>query len=495
MVYNEDEFDDDLLMDEDEDAGTSFENVYDDDMEDDAAFGPPRWDSPEESYEDEDSEEDPAFRKVKGNFLVALLDTLGYYDPKRRKSVVTMMVTFAAAIILIMLLSLKKEDGTALIDIKDRGKKVEQAIEGGNTFTADDMTNESMSEATMKMKVNSTSPGKFARDLLYGEEYEEEDPELSLNAQEPVDELSVNPATPTAQEPPAPVITRQQARDNRREEILRNAGIGGSNSDAPEDAARTAKKKSQEGTVYSKYGVSEEAIRQAGITPEQFDAMMQGDYARAAGVSDVKQNIIASNPEAKAAVEAAAPTPDARIPVGTAPVRRSSGIQSLDSDSWGSSDRISSLEETTHVSTDEDHPFKVMFCRNEKVKSGQRVSLRLLEDMVVDNIVIPVNTHLDATLTIGNRISVTVPAIEINGRIHSLDLIGYDNDGGLGLYCPTPEGQDIAKQGGTEATSGAGGTLPGQLITAGTSLIGSVKTGQSVAVTSGYTFYLLHNKR
>ena len=181
--------------------------------------------------------------------------------------------------------------------------------------------------------------------------------------------------------------------------------------------------------------------------------------------------------------------------------RRSGGIMSLDD---GLDDGISSVDsEDQYVIIDQSRPVKVMFVRDQKISSGDRVSIRLLEDIAVDNILIPKNTHLSAQCNIGERLKLTVSNIEINGRIYELGYSAFDNDGSEGLYCPETSGRKAAKQASSQAsTLGSalsGVYLPGyagQIVNAGSQIIKSAGTGASSAkvtaqVKSGYTFYIL----
>lgn len=193
-------------------------------------------------------------------------------------------------------------------------------------------------------------------------------------------------------------------------------------------------------------------------------------------------------------------------------VRRSGGISSLDGD-WGTIEGISSLDnESVYVTQDDDHPYKVMFTRDQKLKSGDRITIRLLEDMAVDGVLIPKNTHLSATCQIGERLQITVSNIEINGRIYALNYTAFDNDGSQGLYCPisgatktTDQGKSVATQtattllssaasaAGAAMGSGALGGMLGNMANIGAQAVTSRNGSVTAQVNSGYTFYLLKN--
>jgi hypothetical protein len=193
-------------------------------------------------------------------------------------------------------------------------------------------------------------------------------------------------------------------------------------------------------------------------------------------------------------------------------VRRSGGISSLDGD-WGTIEGISSLDsESQYVTEDDDHPYKVMFTRDQKIKSGDRITIRLMEDMAVDNVLIPKNTHLTATCQIGERLQIIVSNIEIGGHIYALNYIAYDNDGSQGLYCPISGATQAKDKGTSTATqaatqllssaasiagaamgSGALGGMLGNMTNIGASAIASRNGSVTAQVNSGYTFYLLKN--
>lgn len=181
-------------------------------------------------------------------------------------------------------------------------------------------------------------------------------------------------------------------------------------------------------------------------------------------------------------------------------VRRSDAISSLD-DEFGGVQGLSSLD-NENMFVDDNHPIKVMFVREEKIKSGQRVSLRLLEDMVVEGVLLPKNTHLTATCSIGDRLQLKVSNIEINGQIYTLNYTAYDTDGAEGIYCAQTQANKDAARGAEEAISetasllgGAVGRLTSRAVQSGAQMIRS-RTGEtSVTVTSGYVFYLMYNAR
>ena len=99
-----------------------------------------------------------------------------------------------------------------------------------------------------------------------------------------------------------------------------------------------------------------------------------------------------------------------------------------------------------------------MFVRDQKLVNGQRVTLRLLEDLTVDGVSIPANTHLSAICKISDRLELSVRSLELGGRIVPLFLEAYDGD-------------TVIRTGATIAKSATGEV--------------------SVNVVSGYEFYLV----
>lgn len=179
-------------------------------------------------------------------------------------------------------------------------------------------------------------------------------------------------------------------------------------------------------------------------------------------------------------------------------VRRSGGVSSFGS----SGTELSNLgEQDEFVTDDPSHPFKAKFAYDEKVSSGQRVTIRLCEDMVVDGVLIPVNTHIFATCTVGERLKLNISSIDINGKIYTLNYTAYDNDGLEGLYCPQSENGKVAERLGEEAGQIAQSAIqsaitgyPSRIFQGGASAVRSKSGKVTVSVTAGYTFYLMKSR-
>lgn len=185
-------------------------------------------------------------------------------------------------------------------------------------------------------------------------------------------------------------------------------------------------------------------------------------------------------------------------------VVRSGGISSMD-DEFGSisSSGISSLDgDDREFAADESYPFKCMFVRQEKLKSAQRVSVRLLEDIVVEGQLVRANTHLNAVCTIGDRIDLKVTNLDIGGRIINLDFDAYDNDGTRGIYAPDLSNdtmvEDALKQAGVSAVRRRMSTQAGQavqdLLSVGSMVITGKGKDRTVTIPAGYQFYLVKRK-
>lgn len=182
-------------------------------------------------------------------------------------------------------------------------------------------------------------------------------------------------------------------------------------------------------------------------------------------------------------------------------IKRSGNISTLD-DSFGTlTTGVSSLDEESDIlDAGSSHPLKCMFTKEEKIESGQRVSIRLLEDMVVGSVLVPKNSHLMAVCTIGNRLMLKVSSIELNGQIYAMNYEAYDNDGTKGIYCPDLDNgiKDAAKQSGMSLGRRAftkTGAIVNEVANLGLTIAEMGSSGtKSVRVPSGYTFYLMDGK-
>ena len=170
--------------------------------------------------------------------------------------------------------------------------------------------------------------------------------------------------------------------------------------------------------------------------------------------------------------------------------------------SFSSSDGvISSLDDeqndmAVRYADDVKRPFRCMFIRDEKIKNGQRVAVRLLEEYKQDGIRIPANTHLQAICKIDDRLRLTIRSLEMNGKIIPLQLEAYDSDGLAGIYCP--EASKSVKTATNDLITTAGSSLGGlvgnlanTVIRTGATIARTATGENTVTINSGYEFYLV----
>lgn len=155
-------------------------------------------------------------------------------------------------------------------------------------------------------------------------------------------------------------------------------------------------------------------------------------------------------------------------------------------------------------------PVKATFLKNETLGDGQRVIIRLIQDMhLSDGTVIPANTHITGICRFSRRLQISVTMLHYGGRMFPVDISAYDNDGTEGIYCPSVEsgkkGKQVAKQ-VAQTTIQAAGSVASRLL-GGTPFVGTIAPGAisavssslnsdgsvSVNVTAGYEFYVYEN--
>ena len=151
-------------------------------------------------------------------------------------------------------------------------------------------------------------------------------------------------------------------------------------------------------------------------------------------------------------------------------------------------------------------PARATFLRTETLVNGQRVTMRLMEDLALsDGTVIPANTHIKGTCKMSSRLNIEVSAISYGGRIYYVNLNIYDNDGTEGIYCPViseskgvKAGKDIASTAlsgvaSTAATLFTRSATLGRVVRQGIGEISGSIDGHgniTVKVASGYEFYV-----
>ncbi|MBO0936442.1 conjugative transposon protein TraM [Fibrella sp. HMF5335] len=100
--------------------------------------------------------------------------------------------------------------------------------------------------------------------------------------------------------------------------------------------------------------------------------------------------------------------------------------------------------------------FRAVINQNQTVINGGRVQLRLLEDMTIQDMVIPRGTLVYGVGNFGaERVSVQVSSVQLHNRIYPIKLSVYDMDGLPGIYVPNV----IAVQEGRLATAQAVGGI------------------------------------
>lgn len=178
--------------------------------------------------------------------------------------------------------------------------------------------------------------------------------------------------------------------------------------------------------------------------------------------------------------------------------RRTSSVSSLDTED--DSEGISSLDsDEVILEEDMERPFRCMFAREGRIRNGQRVSVILLEDMVVSGTHVPKNTHLMATCRLSQRLEMEIENIDMGGRILHLGYEAYDVDGSRGIYCP-----DVPAAGRTAKSRGTGiigsnltrrlDRITGEVVTAGISIAQNASGEVTVSVPAGYEFYIIRKK-
>lgn len=154
-------------------------------------------------------------------------------------------------------------------------------------------------------------------------------------------------------------------------------------------------------------------------------------------------------------------------------------------------------------------PALATFLKSERVTAGQRVVMRLKEEMKLsDGTVIPANTHVTGICSVGNRLGIEISTVNYGGRIYRTDMSVYDNDGTEGIYCPVIE----QKKGNKAAGKIAGQAATGLASTAATLFTGNPYVGRiasssinelsrmtlsdgsvSINIVAGYEFYIFEN--
>ena len=190
------------------------------------------------------------------------------------------------------------------------------------------------------------------------------------------------------------------------------------------------------------------------------------------------------------------------------------GEQLLPTESFRSDDIISSLGAEQEAVTYTDgkvtiQPAKATFLKTERLVAGQRVIMRLMQDLrLSDGTVIPSNTHITGICSVGKRLEIKISTIQYGGRMFHSDLSVYDNDGTEGIYCPVIEkkqseraAKNVARSIGTGLASTVAGLFTGNPLGARVAQQGinelskvALEDGSvAINVVAGYEFYLFEN--
>lgn len=228
----------------------------------------------------------------------------------------------------------------------------------------------------------------------------------------------------------------------------------------------------------------------------------------------------ASEPAAQAASAAAAQQETPPEPVEEEPRRIDFGEGGaptgvIATTLGGGDDIITSLSEDVPagMSASRAKPVKATFLKDEKLLSGNRVIIRLMQDLpLTDGTVIPANTHITGTCSIGRRLKIDVKVLQYGGKLYPVDVSVYDNDGMEGIYCPLVEGDKTKKtlkeigKGALSTVASVGASLVGgtDIMTSmmlrnalqnGTSAFSVIDSDGTVSVnvSSGYEFFVYEN--
>lgn len=94
------------------------------------------------------------------------------------------------------------------------------------------------------------------------------------------------------------------------------------------------------------------------------------------------------------------------------------------------------------------------------ITDGQEVGLRLLEPMMAGKFLIPANTVVTGSARItGERMGITINAIQHAGNVIPVELLVYDLDGGQGISVPGSEEINAVKEIAANMGSGMGSSI------------------------------------
>lgn len=211
--------------------------------------------------------------------------------------------------------------------------------------------------------------------------------------------------------------------------------------------------------------------------------------------SPAKESTAETRPASQASVTEEAPKSRAQV-------KRSGAVSSLDEDVSGDlGNGFSTLDGTDRwVGGEAGKPYRCMFTRDEKVKSGQRITVRLLEDLVIGTTHVPRNTHLQGLVNISDRMEVSITSLDMGGKILTFHFEAFDTDGGKGIYCSdlSKTKKEVTEQGLATVTSTLNsrlGRVARDAASVGASIVRNKAGEATVTVPAGYTFYIIEEIR
>ena len=108
----------------------------------------------------------------------------------------------------------------------------------------------------------------------------------------------------------------------------------------------------------------------------------------------------------------------------------------------------------------EKNSIKACIYQTVTITDGQEVGLRLLEPMMAGNYLIPANTVVTGSARItGERMGITINAIQHAGNVIPVELLVYDMDGGQGISVPGSEEINAVKEIAANMGSGMGSSI------------------------------------
>lgn len=101
----------------------------------------------------------------------------------------------------------------------------------------------------------------------------------------------------------------------------------------------------------------------------------------------------------------------------------------------------------------EDLLIKAMLDEKVKVVDGSRIRIRLLDDVIINDVLLKKGTYLYALVTGfgAQRVKAKISSILVGNKHIKVALNIYDNDGIEGFYVPSSAFRDLAKEAGSQA--------------------------------------------